>query len=114
MLIALYDVDCSTEGQMTDAVKTLGDVSLKSRIDGMFARDRAAAAMLVVALWLTVFFVLIAMRNFMPQPVAIVCWIAAAILLLFNTASIVAMTRHYSNDKEHIYGVDIQHLDAGR
>jgi len=36
------------------------------------------------------------------------------LLLLFNTASITAMIRHYGNDKEHIYGVDIRHLDAGR
>jgi hypothetical protein len=80
----------------------------------MFARDRAAAGLLVAALWITVIFVLFAMRDYIPQPVEIVCWIAAAVLLLFNTASIVAMTRHYASDKEHIYGVDIQHLDAGR
>jgi hypothetical protein len=36
------------------------------------------------------------------------------VLLLFNTASIVAMTRHYAADKDHIYGIDIKHLDAGR
>lgn len=99
---------------MADVAKALTGTSLQSRIDSMFARDRAAAGLLVVALWVTVLFVLLAMRSFMSQTVEIVCWIAAAILILFNTASIVAMTRHYANDKDHIYGVDIQHLDAGR
>jgi len=41
-------------------------------------------------------------------------WIAAFVLVVFNTASITAMIRHYSEDKEHIYSVDIRHLDAGR
>ena len=48
------------------------------------------------------------------RSIEIVCWIAAIVLLLFNTASIAAMVRHYAHDKEHIYGVDIKHLDAGR
>jgi hypothetical protein len=46
--------------------------------------------------------------------IEIVCWISAFVLVLFNTASITAMIRHYSDDKEHIYSVDIRHLDAGR
>jgi hypothetical protein len=50
----------------------------------------------------------------MPRSIEIVCWIAAFILVLFNTASITAMIRHYRNDKQHIYSVDIRHLDAGR
>jgi hypothetical protein len=50
----------------------------------------------------------------MPSGVEIVCWIAAAILLLYNTSSIVAMIRHYAEDKAHIYPLDIHHLDAGR
>jgi uncharacterized integral membrane protein len=99
---------------MSDVAKAVVGTPMEARIDSMFARDRATAGLLVVALWITVLFVLFAMRNYMSHSVEVVCWIAAAILLLFNTASIVAMTRHYANDKEHIYGVDIQHLDAGR
>ena len=88
---------------------------LQSRIDGMFARDRLWAAGFVVVLWLVVFFVLLAVRSYMPNPnIEIVCWIAAAVLVLFNTASITAMIRHYADDKQHIYSVDIRHLDAGR
>jgi len=88
---------------------------LQSRIDRMFARDRLWAAGFVLVLWLVVFFVLLAVRSYMPNPnIEVVCWIAATVLVLFNTASITAMIRHYANDKQHIYSVDIRHLDAGR
>jgi hypothetical protein len=87
---------------------------LRDRIDGMYKRDCWGASALVVVLWLTVIFVMLAVRGLMPPSVEIVCWISAAILLLFNTAAIVAMVRHYADDKDHIYGIDIHHLDAGR
>ena len=87
---------------------------MQTRIQAMFARDRLWAAGFVVVLWVTILFVMLAVRPYLSSGVEIVCWIAAFILLLFNTASITAMIRHYGNDKEHIYGVDIRHLDAGR
>ncbi len=88
---------------------------LRSRIDAMFKLDRLFAYGFVVALWLTVLLVLISVHgHIVNQGVEIVCWIAAAILLLFNTASIVAMVRHYGEDRDHVYGIDIKHLDAGR
>jgi protein-S-isoprenylcysteine O-methyltransferase Ste14 len=89
--------------------------TMKDRIDSMFAQDRTWAMALVVGLWLTVFFVMFAIRGFIADPtIEIICWAAAALLLLFNTASIFAMFRHYAQDKDHIYSVDIKHLDAGR
>jgi hypothetical protein len=88
--------------------------NLQARIQAMFARDRLWATGFVVALWITIIFVMLAVRSYLSSGVEIVCWIAAALLLLFNTASITAMIRHYGNDKDHIYGVDIRHLDAGR
>jgi hypothetical protein len=87
---------------------------LRDRVDKMFRRDSRAAITLITVLWLTIFFVILAVRSYMPPGVEIVCWIAAAILLLYNTASIVAMLRHYAEDKAHIYPIDIHHLDAGR
>jgi hypothetical protein len=33
---------------------------------------------------------------------------------LFNTASVFAMTKHFKEDKDFIYGLDIHHLDANR
>lgn len=88
--------------------------ALSLRIDAMYKKDCIAAIALVVTLWLTIFFVILSIRPYMTSSVEIACWIAAGILLLFNTASIVAMVRHYGEDKEHIYGIDIRHLDAGR
>jgi hypothetical protein len=87
---------------------------MQARIQAMFARDRLWATGFVIALWITIIFVMLAVRAYLSSGVEIVCWIAAALLLLFNTASITAMIRHYGDDKEHIYGVDIRHLDAGR
>jgi hypothetical protein len=88
---------------------------LQARIEAMFARDRLWATGFVIALWIVVLFVMLAVRPFMPsRGIEIVCWISAFVLLLFNTASITAMIRHYRNDKQHIYSVDIRHLDAGR
>ncbi len=89
--------------------------ALKDRIDAMFRKDRALATVLVIALWLTVLFVLFAVRAFIAdKSIEVICWIGAGVLLLFNTASIIAMFKHYAEDKEHIYAVDIRHLDAGR
>jgi TM2 domain-containing membrane protein YozV len=87
---------------------------LRSRIDSMYRKDCIAAMILIVALWITILFVILSIRPYMPASVEIACWLAAAILLLFNTASIVAIIRHYRDDIEHIYGIDIRHLDAGR
>jgi hypothetical protein len=98
------------------AAATLSETEgMKGRIEAMFRMDRLAAGLLVAALWLTVFFVIFAVRPFIEdKSIEVVCWIGAGILLLFNTGSIVAMFRHYAEDKEHIYAVDIRHLDAGR
>lgn len=89
--------------------------NLDSRIEAMYARDKYFAWAFVIALWATVIFVLVAVQSYIADSsILVVCWIAAIVLLAFNTASIAAMVRHYSHDKDHIYGTDIKHLDAGR
>jgi hypothetical protein len=40
--------------------------------------------------------------------------VAAAAVLIFNTAAILAMVRIYRVDKDFIYGLDIRHSDASR
>ena len=88
---------------------------LQSRIDAMYNKDKYWAWAFVVVLWITVLFVLIAVQSYISDSeITAVCWIAAFVLLLFNTASIGAMVRHYGHDKSHIYAIDIKHLDAGR
>lgn len=96
------------------AVRAAVPAHLVDRVGKMFRRDSRAAITLVVTLWLTIFFMILAVRSYMPPGVELVCWIAAAVLLLYNTSSIVAMLRHYSDDKAHIYPIDIYHLDARR
>lgn len=82
------------------------------RVDSMFSTDRMWAYIAVVALWALYAFVfwrvipLIADSN-----VVLALAISGAIVLLFNTASIVAMINHYGEDKAHIYGLDLYYLD---
>jgi hypothetical protein len=93
----------------------VGAEALEARIEAMFVKDRRSAWAFVVGLWLVVCFVLLAMHPLIQnKTIEIVCWVAAFVLLLFNTTSIWAMVRHYNSDMNHIYSVDIRHLDAGR
>jgi hypothetical protein len=88
---------------------------LQSRIERMYSRDRAIALLFVAALWIVIIFVMLAVSSHMGSgTVVTVAWIAACIVGLFNTAAIIAMIRHYAEDKQHIYSIDIRHLDAGR
>jgi hypothetical protein len=88
---------------------------LLQRIETTFSRDRITAIAFVLTLWFVIFFVLVGVHSYIDNRAAeIVCWIAAFLLVLFNTTSITAMIRHYSHDKYHIYSVDIRHQDAGR
>ncbi len=100
---------------MTVSVETLAtSKSVNARLAAMFARAPLPAGVLLVGLWRTVVIVLLAERGFIAdKSVEVVCWIGAALLLIFNTSSIIAMIKHYGEDKAHIYAVDIRHLDAG-
>jgi hypothetical protein len=40
--------------------------------------------------------------------------ISGGLVLIFNTASIWAMLRHYADDRDFIYGLDLKHLDEMR
>jgi hypothetical protein len=86
---------------------------LSHRIEAMYRGDRLGAWLFVAALWLVILFVLFMSWPYIPdQGVRIVVVIAAAAVLIFNTASVAAMLRHYAEDKEFIYRHDIQHHDA--
>jgi hypothetical protein len=99
---------------MAAQAETATQRKLRERIEVMFRRDKLTAGGLVLVLWLVILFVMLAVRPFIPNPeIEAICWTGAALLLLFNTASIVAMIKHYGEDKAHIYAVDIRHLDAG-
>ena len=86
--------------------------NLTARIDAMFRLDKIWAWAFVIALWLTVAFVFFAIYPMVDDgALRTAMIISAAVLVLFNTASIAAMVNHYAHDKEYIYGLDIRHLD---
>ncbi len=99
-----------------DVTSTLNNNSnLTSRIEAMHRRDMAVAWAFVIGLWLAVIFVAMATWNLAPNPTArIVLLVSGSIVLLFNTAAIVAMLRHYREDRDFMYGLDIKFLDAAR
>jgi nicotinamide riboside transporter PnuC len=91
------------------------DPSHSARIERMFSRDRTAALVLVALLWLCIGFVYFAVDGYVADGnIRTALMVSALVLLVFNTASMLAMIRHYREDKEHIYGLDIRHLDENR
>jgi hypothetical protein len=79
----------------------------------MYGGDRLWALFAVLILWASYAFVF---WKVLPQMGSDeVLWalaISGGIVLIFNTASILAMLIHYAGDKDHIYGLDIHYLDA--
>jgi hypothetical protein len=91
------------------------DARLEDRIDRMHSRDRLGLIIFVVILWCTMLFALFTIWPVVSVPaIRAILSIACGLVLIFNTAAIVAMLRHYSNDKHFIYGLDLKHLDAMR
>lgn len=88
---------------------------LNQRIEAMYRSDCRGAWTLIAVLWIVILFVLFMTWPHIPDPtIRIVVAIGAAAILIFNTAAIAAMVKHYAEDKEFIYGLDIKHLDAMR
>jgi hypothetical protein len=85
------------------------------RIDKMHGRDRMGALAFVVALWVVILFTLV---TILPEvtdgAIRAILLIAGGLVLIFNTAAIIAMLRHYTSDKQFIYGLDLLHLDEMR
>lgn len=88
---------------------------LNQRIEAMYKRDVLIAWAFVIGLWLAVIFVMLATWNLAPPGAwRVVLLIGGAAVLVFNTAAIGAMVKHYKEDKQFIYGLDIKHLDEMR
>lgn len=88
---------------------------LATRIAAMHRRDVTIAWAFVIGLWLAMGFVAWATWSLAPSGAArIVLLIGGAIVLVFNTAAIMAMLRHYREDRDFMYGLDIKFLDAAR
>ena len=88
---------------------------LDERITRMHGLDRLGAMAFVAALWIVMIFVLATIWPFIQSPTILaILVIAGSLVVTFNTAAIVALLRHYSEDKEFIYGIDLKHLDEMR
>lgn len=82
------------------------------RVHKMFAGDRIWALGAVFVLWCIYAFTYWQLStNQSESGVLYALGFAGGLVLLFNTASILAMIVHYAEDKEHIYGLDIHYLD---
>jgi sulfite exporter TauE/SafE len=89
----------------------------RERIEAMYQRDRAVAYAFVAALWLAIIYVFFQVWPLIPAQysgLGVALLIAGLAVLFFNTASIAAMVKHYEEDKDFIYGLDIKHLDEMR
>ncbi|QKC97936.1 hypothetical protein [Mesorhizobium sp. NZP2298] len=88
---------------------------LQQRIEALYRSDLRGAALLIICLWATILFVLLMTWPHIPDAgIKLVVAIAAAAVLIFNTAAILAMVKHYKEDKDFIYGLDIKNADAFR
>lgn len=89
--------------------------ALQRRIDRMFVQDCWFAWVGLALLWVTIGYVYLStFKLIADSSVRIAISIGAFLVLLFNSASIGAMIRHYKQDKDHIYGLDIRHQDENR
>ncbi len=81
----------------------------------MHKRDVQVAWTFVIGLWLAMIFVAVATWDLAPDGTArLLLLTGGAIVLVFNTAAILAMLRHYREDRDFIYGLDIKFLDEAR
>ncbi|MFO1122378.1 MAG: hypothetical protein U1F47_08675 [Hyphomicrobiales bacterium] len=88
---------------------------LNQRVEAMYRSDVRGALVFIILLWVVVLFVLGMSWPHIPDSgVRVVALLSAAAVLVFNTASIVAMLRNYAADKDFIYGLDIKMLDEAR
>lgn len=85
------------------------------RIARMYRGDCAWALVALVVLWLTIAFVFVNVCLRCDNGAILLALAGSAgVLLLLNTASIVALIRHYTTDKAHLYGLDLFYIDAMR
>ncbi|MER8654150.1 MULTISPECIES: hypothetical protein [unclassified Mesorhizobium] len=100
-------------GRALEKGKPMSD--LQQRIEALYRSDLRGSALLIICLWATILFVLVMTWPYIPDTgIKIVVAIAAAAVLIFNTAAILAMVNHYKEDKDFIYGLDIKNADAAR
>jgi hypothetical protein len=86
---------------------------LDPRIGRLFSGDRFWSLASLILLWMLYSFVFLKMLPFADTPE--VYWLlvaGGAMVLLFNTAAVIAMIAHLSEAREEVYGLDLHYLDA--
>ena len=88
---------------------------LNTRIEAMHRSDTRIAWAFVIGLWLAIGFVAYGTWDLAPSGAArVMLLIGGALVLIYNTAAIMAMLRHYREDRDLMYGLDIQFMDAAK
>jgi len=88
---------------------------MQGRIISMHRRDTTVAWIVVLGLWFSILYVAVVTWSLAPLPeMRVVLLIAGAVVLILNTAAVLAMLRHYREDRDFMYGLDIQFLDEAR
>jgi len=89
--------------------------SMQTRIDRMFKIDGFFAYLLLACLWASYIFVFFAILHFVSDGgTRLAMIIGTVVVLIYNTAAVAAMIKHYAEDKRFIYEIDIRHLDEAR
>ncbi|VTZ26847.1 conserved hypothetical protein [Methylocella tundrae] len=85
------------------------------RVDGMFRRDAIGALPAVVLVWLLYAFTYYTLSEVFNQLglSALMGGLALCVLVL-NASSIIAMIKHFSEDRTAIYSRDLYYLDLLR
>jgi hypothetical protein len=91
------------------------EASVQEEMASLHHQDRIWAAVWVGALVVVLPFLLIALWSTMPSTgVKLVLLGAAAVLLTYNLASMLALVRNYTRDRDFIYRRDVAHLREQR
>ncbi|MBN9291110.1 MAG: hypothetical protein J0H36_08345 [Hyphomicrobium denitrificans] len=84
------------------------------RIAKKFAGDRNWSFVAVGVLWALYAFVFYEVKDYVDQQVAWTLAIFGGLVLLFNTAAILAMVAHLSEERDEIYGLDLHYIDLAK
>lgn len=91
---------------------TKEDPHIDPRIAKKFSGDRAWSLVAVGVLWALYAFVFYEVKDYLGAPeVGWTLAIFGGLVLLFNTAAILAMVAHLSEEREEIYGLDLHYID---
>ena len=85
------------------------------RIAKLFSGDRNWSLVAVIVLWALYAFVFFEVKDLLGPPDVV--WTLAAfgaLVLLFNTAAIIAMVAHLSEERDEIYGLDLHYVDLAK